>query len=116
MRDFLSALVRAASRNVGVPFVAGFNTGIGPADGPLNNYGDVDRFMALQETGFPDALGAHQRDLTEDTCTQPGPGGRIGSTALASREAATHSRLPLFSSGTRQPASDHSVLLVEIED
>jgi hypothetical protein len=57
MKAFLSALVQVASLKASDPFlfVGDFNTGIGPADGPLKNFGDVDRFVALQGTGFNDA-------------------------------------------------------------
>jgi hypothetical protein len=52
-------------------FVGDFNTGIGPADGPINNSGDVDPFMAIQEAGFIDTWRHIHSDLVEHTYTFP---------------------------------------------
>jgi exonuclease III len=119
-KAFLSALVQVAIRSVGDPFlfVGDFNTGIGPADGPMNNYGDVDRFMAIQETGFSDIWRHINADLIEHTYTnlQTGKRYRIDH-ALASLRLLPRIRDCRYSHLERDSgASDHSVLLVEIED
>jgi exonuclease III len=120
MKEFLSALVEVGSRysNRSFLFAGDFNTGIGPADGPLKNFGDGDRFVALQENGFTDMWRHFHSDLIEFTYTWPrsGKSYRIDH-ALASRRLLPRIRDCRYSHLERDSrASDHSALLVEIED
>jgi len=120
MKAFLSALVQVALSRGGDPFlfVGDFNTGIGPADGPINNYGDVDRFMAIQGAGFTDAWRHMHGDLVEHTYTFPRTGKQYRiDHALASPALLHRTRCCRYSHDERlEGASDHSVLLVEFED
>ena len=118
MKAFLSALVEIASINIDDPLllIGDFNTGIGPADGPLNNFGDVDRFVALQGTGFSDAWRHIHGDKIEHTWCRGAKSYRIDH-ALTSPALASRIRDCRYSHLERDSgASDHSALLVEIED
>jgi endonuclease/exonuclease/phosphatase family metal-dependent hydrolase len=117
MKRFLDALVQVAARTVGDPFllVGDFNTGIGPADGPMNNFGDVDRFLALQECGFSDLWRRFHGDGIEHTWCRNEKSYRIDH-ALASPGLLPRVRSCGYSHQERTSGvSDHSVLLVEIE-
>ena len=51
MKQFLDALIQVAQSPTAPDlFIGDFNTGIGP----MRNFGDVDRFTALQSAGFTD--------------------------------------------------------------
>jgi len=118
MKAFLTALVQVASLNADQPFifVGDFNTGIGPADGPLNNFGDVDRFVALQRTGFTDAWRHVHGNKLEPTWCRDGKSYRIDH-ALASSGLLPRIRDCRYSHMERDSgASDHSALLIEIGD
>jgi exodeoxyribonuclease-3 len=120
MRAFLDAVVQAAAKNVLVPviFVGDFNTGIGPADGPTGNFGGVDRFRAILATGFTDAwrhICGARREYTY-TFPRTGQAYRIDH-ALASPSLLPRIRDCRYSHRERDDGvSDHSLLLVEIED
>jgi exonuclease III len=120
MRAFLDAILQVASAGSGAPFlfVGDFNTGIGPADGPLKNYGDVDRFLALQSAGFGDAWRHVNGDLIEHTYVFPRTGKRYRiDHALASRGLLPRIHSCRYSHEERiTGVSDHSVLVVDIED
>lgn len=120
MKAHLDALIQIGSLRAADPFlfVGDFNTGIGPADGPLKNFGDVDRFAALQGKGFTDAWRHFHADRTEYTYTWPrsGKSYRIDH-ALASPSLLSRIRDCRYSHDERESkTSDHSALLVEIED
>jgi exonuclease III len=120
MKDFLSALVQVGSSRTGDQFlfVGDFNTGIGPADGPLKNFGDVDRFIALQATGFTDAWRHIHGDMNDYTYQWPrsGESYRIDH-ALASSRLLPRIRDCRYSHAERiSGVSDHSVVLMEIHD
>jgi exonuclease III len=117
MKAYLSALVQFASQTSGhrFLFVGDFNTGIGPADGPLENFGDVDRFLALQEAGFTDTWRRFHGDRIEHTWSRNGAEYRIDH-ALASRSLLPRVRGCRYSHEERvSGVSDHSILIVEIE-
>jgi len=116
MKAFLSALIQVAARNAGGPFLfAGdFNTGIGPADGPMINFGDVDRFAALQDSGFTDVWRHIHGQRTEHTWSRNGKSYRIDH-ALASPGLLSRIRECHYLHDERiEGTSDHSALLVEI--
>jgi exonuclease III len=119
MRAFLDALVHVATRKMGDPFlfVGDFNTGIGPADKPMNNCGDVDRFRAIQQTGFSDVWRHINADLIEHTYTNPQTGKRYRiDHTLASPGMLPRIRSCHYSHDERENrVSDHSLLIVEIE-
>jgi exonuclease III len=117
MKAFLSALVEVAKSKADDPFLFGgdFNTGIGPADGPLKNFGDVDRFTALQTVGFTDVWRHVHRDRIEHTWCRTEKSYRIDH-ALVSASLLARVRDCRYSHQERiDGVSDHSVLLVEIE-
>ena len=120
MKAYLDAVVQVASSRTGDPFlfVGDFNTGVGPGDGPINNYGDVDRFTAIQGAGFTDAWRHMHGDLVEHTYTFPRTGKRYRiDHALASPALLSRIHCCRYSHDERlDRLSDHSVLLVEIED
>jgi exonuclease III len=116
MKAYLSALVQVATQMVGEPFllVGDFNTGVGPADGPLKNFGDVDRFVALQAVGFVDLWRQTHGDLNEHTWCRNGKAYRIDH-ALASPGLLPRFRGCRYSHEERVGGvSDHSLLIVEI--
>ena len=116
MKDFLSALAQVAVSRAPDQFLfAGdFNTGIGPADGPLRNFGDVDRFVALQENGFSDVWRFVHADRIEHTWSRNEKSYRIDH-ALASRGLLPRIRDCRYSHQERLDGiSDHSLLMVEI--
>ena len=118
MKEFLTALVQLAASNRVHPFlfVGDFNTGIGPADGPMNNFGDVDRFAALLDNGFTDAWRHVHRERVEHTWCRNGKSYRIDH-ALASEILLPRIKGCCYSHEERERGvSDHSVLLVEIAD
>ena len=117
MKAFLSDLVSVAKSKADHPFlfVGDFNTGIGPADGPLNNFGDVDRFTALQTAGFTDIWRHLHSDRFEQTWCRNGKEYRIDH-ALVSESLLPRVTGCRYSHEERiDGISDHSVLLVEID-
>jgi exonuclease III len=118
MKAYLSALVQFARQNMGDPLllVGDFNTGIGPADGPLNNFGDVDRFVALQDAGLTDVWRRFHGNRIEHTWCRGGKAYRIDH-ALASPGLLPRIRACRYSHEERiDGISDHSLLIVEIEN
>ena len=119
IRAFLDAVVQAAAKNVLDPvlFVGDFHTGVGPADGPMRNFGDVARFRAILATGFTDAwrhICGARREYTY-TSRETGKAYRIDH-ALASPALLPRIRDCRYSHRERDAGvSDHSLLLVEIE-
>jgi exonuclease III len=84
----------------------------------MNNYGDVDRFLAIQGAGFIDVWRHFDADLIEHTYINPQTGKcyRIDH-AMASPGLLPHIRSCRYSHAERTSgASDHSALLIEIED
>jgi endonuclease/exonuclease/phosphatase family metal-dependent hydrolase len=117
MKEYLTALVETASQSANDPLLlAGdFNTGIGPADGPLKNFGDVDRFMALQDAGFTDVWRLLHGDRSEHTWQRNGQAWRIDH-ALASSRLVPKIRSCRYSHDERLAGiSDHSILLIDID-
>ncbi len=117
MREFLGGVVAVAEarKDDAFLFVGDFNTGAGQIDGPLKNFGDVDRFLAVQAAGFHDAWRHVHGDLVEHTYTFPrtGKSYRIDH-ALASRSLLGRVRGCGYSHEERTcGASDHSALWVE---
>jgi hypothetical protein len=98
MKEFLTALVKFAALRVADPFlfVGDLNTGIGPADGPMNHFGDVDRLIELQETGFTDACRHVHGELIEHTWCRNGEVIPHRPFAGLGESVATNSRLPLL--------------------
>ncbi len=120
MREYLDGLVTvaAAKRESPFLFIGDFNTSIGPADGPLKNFGDTDRFISIQANGFADAWRGMNGDLTEHSYTWPrsGKSYRIDH-ALASRSLLSRIRGCRYSHEERYSGiSDHSLFLVEMGD
>jgi exonuclease III len=117
MKAYLSALGQIVSQRIKEPFllVGDFNTGIGPADGPLENFGDVDRFVALQDAGFTDLWRQFHGDRIEHTWCRVGTAYRIDH-ALASPGILPRIRSCRYSHRERiDGISDHSIVIVEIE-
>ncbi len=118
MREYLSALVSVAEQRSQCPFlfVGDFNTGVPPADGPMKNFGDVDRFTSLQSAGFTDVWRHLHPDCIEHTWCRNGKSYRIDH-ALASSLLAPRIEQCRYSHEERERGcSDHSVLLVEVKD
>ena len=116
MKQFLDALILVA-RSPTAPdlFIGDFNTGIGPADGPMRNFGDVDRFTALQTAGFTDVWRHRHGDKIEHTWARAAKAYRIDH-ALASRQFLDRIDSCHYSHDERlAKLSDHSLLTVEFD-
>ena len=118
MREYLSALVTVAEKRSrrSFLFVGDFNTGEPPADGPIKNFGDVDRFTSLQTAGFTDVWRHLHPGCIEYTWCRNGKSYRIDH-ALASASLLPRIERCIYSHGEREcGSSDHSVLLLEVSD
>lgn len=95
MKEFLNARVQVATGNASDPFlfVGDFNTGIGPADGPMKQLRQCGSFHRSQAAAFKDAWRRHDGDRIEHTYTSP----RIGTSSYRIDHAlASPALLPRF--------------------
>lgn len=114
-RSYFDSLASVARQRKDSPivFVGDFNTGRHPIDGDLQPLGCVDRFVAIQESGFTDAWRHLNGSQPEFTYYRDGKGYRIDH-ALASESALSRLAGCWYSHVEREEGvSDHSILLVE---
>ena len=117
MKQFLDALIQVAQSPTAPDlFIGDFNTGIGPADGPMRNFGDVDRFTALQSAGFTDVWRHQHGEKIEYTWARAAKAYRIDH-ALASPQFLPRIKACNYSHGERlDKLSDHSLLTIQFDE
>ncbi len=117
-RPYCDALVEVAEQRCGDSFVfAGdFNTGRHPEDGDLRSLGCADRFERMQEAGFTDAWRHFHGDRKECTFAVKGKEYRIDHALVSAGLIPRLTACRYSHEERRAGASDHSALILEIED